>query len=164
MTGKNETVDTTTDNIEIEEEFCELNGFFKFENPGDTLIGNVIGFYANDKWRPGVQSDEIKGQYVLVTKYGIKRVNHTSQLSALDSLSGGTRVKVEFEGKVVTVRGKMHKFKISVGKSYFEQFRADIALYAQGGRPEHRLPQLCHNTEESGATETDPDADPFARE
>ena len=151
-----ETVNTETG--EIEEEFCELNGFYKFENPGDTIKGSVVGFYANSAWRPGVQSEEIKGQYVIVTDAGIKRINHTSQLSALDSLPGGTRVKIEFEGKVPTARGKMHTYKISVGKAYFQQFQADIALYAQGGRPERRLPQLCRENDETAIADTDTDA------
>jgi hypothetical protein len=99
----------------FEEEFLDINEYYKFENEGDTLVGELIGFQPNASYVAG--ENRVKGQFLLLTSDNIVRFNWSAQLDCLRAMATGARVKITFDGQVKIGGGHtVNQFKIGIPK------------------------------------------------
>ena len=119
-----------------DDQWADIDGFVKFEYPGDSYVGTYLQFVPNDNYEVGSQQPgaRIKGQFQFINDNGLASINWTAGLAQIQNVKPGTTLRVTFIEKQDTTAGfKTKAFRIQVPKSDIKQLQHDIIEAARSG-------------------------------
>lgn len=135
----------------VPEEFQDIDAFLQFENVGDSVTGEYLGYSTI-----AMENGPINQYSVYDAERGVLKFNGTLQMNILASIPPGTRIRVEYKGEVKSGTRKVRQFSIQVAKAKAREFVT--SLVAMGGIKPMTQAQLTA----AAHVDENPDADPFA--
>jgi hypothetical protein len=120
-----------------EDEWADMDGFVKFEAPGEYIEGTYLQYIPNESYREGSTEagQKIKGQFQFINEDGLFKINWSAGLGQLVNVTPGTELKITFVEKQKTSNSfNVKVFRFQVKRAMMAALKEAFVDAAKNGK------------------------------